>query len=107
MTSYIVFKSNEWGYANGGAEDIVNIFDSIDDAINFALIDIDVVEDECVDSYNVEWSHIYDVNNRTIVWDKKENNVIKERQINKNNVNSYIVFAADSWGRRLGEQKIL
>jgi hypothetical protein len=66
-----------------------------------------VVEDECVDSYNVEWSHIYDVNNRTIVWDKKENNVIKERQINKNNVNSYIVFAADSWGRRLGEQKIL
>jgi hypothetical protein len=64
---YLVFAGAAY-YAAGGARDLIDASDSLDDATEFAesiIGMVGVVDDE--DSCKLEWSHVLDLETKTII----------------------------------------
>jgi hypothetical protein len=74
MTKYIVF-GGECYYPYGGDRDILDTFDTLEDAISYAL-----------NQPEHEWIRIYDVTEKMVVWDM---DVYKKKDIIKNPHVSY------------------
>ena len=64
---YIVFGSSAAIdiFPGRGADDIINIYEDIDDAMKYVLSN----RSKCFD-----WLHIYDTNCKKIIWNKDEEN---------------------------------
>jgi hypothetical protein len=62
MSRYIVFGIEDGYHPHGADDDILDIFDILEDAIKCAYNN----------TTNCDWTRVYDVITRTVVWDSYE-----------------------------------
>lgn len=71
MSRYMLF-AGECHYATGGAYELFDIYDDLEDAINMGrqILEVEAVITTGGGQWGrmVDWCHIYDIDKREIVW---------------------------------------